>query len=79
MDSLLTERQAARILNCSVQLLRKWRGKNQGPRRVRLGRCVRYSPDDLRVFIAANGGAIVGQPQREDRINLNTCSRTEAL
>ncbi len=54
MEKLLNEREAAAVLNCSVQLLRKWRGLQAGPRPVRIGRCVRYSPEDLALFVAAS-------------------------
>jgi Helix-turn-helix domain len=54
MNNLLDEKQAAEMLNCSVQLLRKWRAQKAGPTLVQIGRCVRYRFDDLNSYIAAN-------------------------
>ena len=54
MNNLLDEKQAAEMLNCSVQLLRKWRALKAGPTLVQIGRCVRYRFDDVNSYIAAN-------------------------
>jgi DNA-binding transcriptional MerR regulator len=51
---LLTERQAAERLNCSVAALRYWRSSGTGPNFVRLGRLVRYSANMLEEFIQQN-------------------------
>jgi hypothetical protein len=51
---LLTEKQAAAILNCSVALLRKWRLLGIGPAYLKVGRLVRYKEVDLLVFLTAN-------------------------
>jgi len=48
---LVDERDAARMLSVSVQLLRKWRATGDGPCCIRLGRCVRYAVSDLQRFI----------------------------
>jgi predicted DNA-binding transcriptional regulator AlpA len=49
---LLTEYETAKLLQVSVQLLRKWRSKGAGPEHVKLGKCVRYSRNDVVTFIA---------------------------
>jgi excisionase family DNA binding protein len=46
-DLLLTEVQAAELLNLSVRTLQAWRSQGRGPRFVRAGRAVRYRLADL--------------------------------
>ena len=49
---LLDEREAAAILGASVQTLRNWRWRGEGPRFRKLGlRLVRYLRADLLAFI----------------------------
>jgi predicted DNA-binding transcriptional regulator AlpA len=50
----LTEQEVAARFGLSVATLRAWRWKRKGPRFVRLGRAVRYLPDDLDQFLAVN-------------------------
>ena len=50
---LLNEQQAAKVMGCSVALLRKLRSVGGGPTIVKLGRLVRYPLEDLRDFIKA--------------------------
>ena len=38
----------------SVGLLRFWRVKGRGPRYLKIGRAVRYSPEDVEAFIRAS-------------------------
>lgn len=53
---LLTEREAAAILNCAVRSLRNWRWGGKGPRFHKIGaRLVRYRRDDLLAFIEGEG------------------------
>lgn len=49
----LPERDAATYLAVSTALLRKWRLLGGGPAYARLGRTVRYRPNDLDAFLAA--------------------------
>lgn len=44
---LLTEDDAAKLLNISPTTLKKWRRINRGPRYYRIGTAVRYGHDDL--------------------------------
>ncbi len=53
MEILVTERETARILQVSVQLVRKWRANGPGPRSIKLGMCVRYRPADSEEFISS--------------------------
>lgn len=49
---LLDERAAAAILDASVQTLRNWRWRGEGPRFRKIGkRLVRYARSDLQAFI----------------------------
>jgi predicted site-specific integrase-resolvase len=51
---LLTEQEAADILNISARTLEAWRMRGDGPMFVRLrGHAIRYRRDDLEKFIAA--------------------------
>jgi predicted DNA-binding transcriptional regulator AlpA len=54
MDSLLNQKQAARILGLSVRTLERYRITGTGPRYVRLGRLIRYRPNDLKEWIERN-------------------------
>ncbi len=56
---LLNEGEVAQLLQCTKSALRRWRREGRGPRFVRLGRLIRYSPSDLEEFIEQNsvGGA----------------------
>jgi excisionase family DNA binding protein len=59
-DALLSEMQAARVLNLSSRTLQAWRSKGVGPPFVRAGRAVRYRRSDIlswvesRVVVSAN-------------------------
>jgi len=50
VEQLLNEHQAARMLGISVNSLRNWRCSRTGPKYYKVGRSVRYHPDDLREF-----------------------------
>lgn len=52
MERLLTEAEAGKILGWSVVTLQTRRWKGQPPRYVKLGRNVRYRPEDLQAFLA---------------------------
>jgi len=53
MEDLLNERETAKKLRISVQLLRKWRANGTGPEHIKLGKCVRYSESDIERYIAS--------------------------
>ena len=58
---LLTEKQAATWLNCSVAALRKWRQNGQEPVFCRIGRMIRYSIEDLRALVEGKRVTTVNQ------------------
>lgn len=49
--ALLNEISVAKQLRCKVKTLQAWRCRGGGPPFVRVGRLIRYSPDDVRVWI----------------------------
>ncbi len=51
MQSLIDEKEAARILGLSVITLRNFRCQRRGPSYYKIGKAVRYSLDDLMDFI----------------------------
>jgi hypothetical protein len=62
MLSLLTEEEVSKRLNVSVASLRRWRLQSRGPLFIKGGFLVRYRPEDLESWLAAQptGG---GQPE----------------
>jgi predicted site-specific integrase-resolvase len=52
-DPLMTEVDAARLLQVSLASVRRWRREGRGPVFRKLGRAVRYRPDDLSDFVAS--------------------------
>jgi predicted DNA-binding transcriptional regulator AlpA len=64
MEQLLDEKQVAQLLSCSVQLLRKWRATSEGPKHIKMGRCVRYALDDVRSFVTAKHGEGGASPRK---------------
>jgi predicted DNA-binding transcriptional regulator AlpA len=54
MDSLLNQKQAARVLGLSVRTLERHRVAGTGPRWARLGRLVRYRQSDLTAWVDSN-------------------------
>lgn len=54
MEILLHQKEAAHILGLSVRTLERHRLAGTGPRYVRLGRLVRYRPQDLVEFVDRN-------------------------
>ena len=53
-DVLLTELQAAQLLQISIRTLQAWRLRRSGPAYVQLGRAVRYRKSDLMGWIDSN-------------------------
>ena len=53
MTELLDEKQAAALLRVTTKGLQSWRYRGNGPRFVKVGRCVRYRLEDLQTFVLA--------------------------
>lgn len=51
---LLNETQAAELLGMTTSTLQQWRYYGYGPSYVKIGRSVRYRPEDLETFIKDN-------------------------
>ena len=54
MDTLITEKEAAKQLCLTQSTLRKWRWLGRGPSFIKIGAAVRYDPGDIRRFITHN-------------------------
>ena len=50
---LLNEHEVADSCSISVLTLRKWRSQRRGPQYVKIGALVRYRPEDVDSWIAA--------------------------
>jgi hypothetical protein len=64
-EPLITEGEAAGILRVSLTSLRRWRRQGCGPVYRKLGRAVRYRPNDLSDFVASAGRRETGWRQRQ--------------
>lgn len=54
--ALLNDVEVADRLHVSLQTVRNWRGRGEGPRAMKLGkRTVRYRPEDVEAFIEGEG------------------------
>lgn len=62
---LFDERALAETLSVSVKAIQSWRYKGGGPKFVRLGRAVRYRPEDVEVWLVANTFATTTDADRE--------------
>ncbi len=57
-EKLLTIGEVAAYLDVPVETLRKWRAQRQGPKAIKLGRHLRYRPEDVDQWVTeqeANG------------------------
>jgi excisionase family DNA binding protein len=63
MESLLNQKQAARVLGVSVRTLERHRVAGTGPRWARLGRLVRYRQSDLSAWVEGNLRASTSEPE----------------
>jgi hypothetical protein len=61
-EPLITEGEAAGILRVSLTSLRRWRRQGCGPVYRKLGRTVRYRPNDLSDFVASAGRISTSNP-----------------
>lgn len=49
---LLTTAQLSRYLQTAEKTLRQWRWSGQGPRFVKVGRAVRYRPEEVEAWLS---------------------------
>ena len=68
-QAALNERAAAERLGLKAATLRAWRQRGQGPSFVRLGRAIRYLPEDLDRFLQRN---------RKDSIHVEAARRRDS-
>ena len=63
MESLLNEKEVARITGMSLASVRRWRIVGQGPRYIKLGAACRYRPEDLSSWLESlpSGGGHQGE------------------
>ena len=64
-EPLITEGEAASILRVSLTSLRRWRRQGSGPVYRKLGRTVRYRPEDLADFVGSALRRETGWRQRQ--------------
>jgi excisionase family DNA binding protein len=55
MKNLLTPKQAAEMLQVALRTLATWRYEGRGPRYVKVGRSVRYRPEDIAKYVRDQG------------------------
>jgi hypothetical protein len=70
MQPLFTEEEVSEQLKVTVACLRKWRLLGKGPRYVKVGNRVRYSPEDLAGWLATQpaGGTILQERLHEGKV-----------
>lgn len=52
--ALMTEKAAAEYLGISIRTLQAWRVRGGGVRFVKMGKAVRYRPQDLEAWVEAH-------------------------
>jgi len=55
MEALLKEQELASLLNLSLSMIRKDRRLGRGVPFVRMGRSIRYRPEDVRAYMNPRG------------------------
>jgi predicted DNA-binding transcriptional regulator AlpA len=51
VQSLVTERDVARMTGLSLASIRRWRVHRQGPKFLKIGAAVRYRPEDVAAWL----------------------------
>jgi predicted DNA-binding transcriptional regulator AlpA len=66
MQSLLTTRAAAEMLCLSPRTLERLRVAGQGPKFVRMAKCVRYRPADVEAWLTTR---VIGSTSEADDLD----------
>lgn len=64
-ESLVSETEAARLLDVSVRTLQAWRAQDAGPPYVRVGRLIRYVRASLLAWITSRTHTPSGRTQSQ--------------
>ena len=64
--SLLNEKEVSTRLGVKISCLRRWRHERRELPFVRVGRLVRYAPENVEAFIASNLQPVSKCPERPD-------------
>ena len=62
-ETLLNERDVARITGLSVASVRRWRLLRQGPKYIKIGAAVRYKPRDISAWLESRPHGGGHQPE----------------
>ena len=57
-DRLWTVEETSYFLGVPVATLYHWRWRGEGPQACKIGRHVRYRPEDVRAWVVANSGRV---------------------
>ncbi len=49
--ALLNTQEAAKILTIKPETLEVWRWRGEGPLFIKVGKCVRYRPEDIEAYL----------------------------
>lgn len=66
MSKLLSEREVEERYGMKIRTLRKWRWSGEGPPYAKLGRSVRYRPEDIEDFIKCRLRTSTSSPRIEN-------------
>jgi len=63
LETLLDEKELARLFRVSIGTLRYWRTNRRGPRYRKVGQMVRYAPSDIHEWLSRRptGGEAVAE------------------
>jgi predicted DNA-binding transcriptional regulator AlpA len=66
LETLLDEKELARLIRVSIGTLRYWRSEGRGPRFRKVGQLVRYAPSDISEWLESrpSGGEAVAREAR---------------
>lgn len=65
MITLLSEREAAKLVSVSIRTIQQWRLRGEGPPFLKIGRAVRYSVEDIERWIETRRRTSTSDPGEE--------------